>query len=169
MPAVLAPLLSDGPIIVLVLIVLSRVPPWWIQLLRFAGGFFILYLAAGALRFWRHPEAVAVSDHPDRRGVFRRAPEPAESIPLCVLGFSRRAAAVVRVALNACQRDRFSGGVLRRDGGEYGGDHPAVRMRREKGRAVEPASVRRLGVRTGRFRAVSNRAGDYELALAGLR
>ena len=67
----LAPLLSDGPIIVLVLIVLSRVPPWWIQLLRFAGGFFILYLAAGALRSWRHPEAVAVSDHPDRRGVFR--------------------------------------------------------------------------------------------------
>ena len=71
LPAVLAPLLSDGPIIVLVLIVLSRVPPWWIQLLRFAGGFFILYLAAGALRFWRHPETVAPSDHSDRKGVFR--------------------------------------------------------------------------------------------------
>ena len=71
LPAVLAPLLSDGPIIVLVLIVLSRVPPWWIQLLRFAGGFFILYLAAGALRFWRHPETVAPSDRSDRKGVFR--------------------------------------------------------------------------------------------------
>jgi threonine/homoserine/homoserine lactone efflux protein len=71
LPAVLAPLLSDGPIIVLVLIVLSRVPPWWIQLLRFAGGFFILYLAAGALRSWRHPETVALADHPDRKGVFR--------------------------------------------------------------------------------------------------
>jgi threonine/homoserine/homoserine lactone efflux protein len=71
LPAVLAPLLSDGPIIVLVLIVLSSVPPWWIQLLRFAGGFFILYLAAGALRSWRHPETVALSDHPDRKGVFR--------------------------------------------------------------------------------------------------
>jgi len=73
LPAVLAPLLSDGPIIVLVLLVLSRVPPWWIQLLRFAGGFFILYLAAGTLRSWRHPETLVPSDHLGRQSVFRAA------------------------------------------------------------------------------------------------
>lgn len=70
LPAVLAPLLSDGPVIALVLIVLSRVPLWWIQLLRFAGGVFILYLAAGTLRSLRHPETLALSGHPHREGVF---------------------------------------------------------------------------------------------------
>ncbi len=71
LPAVLAPLLSDGPIIVLVLLVLSRVPLWWIQLLRFAGGFFILYLAAGALRSWRNPAAQVLPSHPGRQGMLR--------------------------------------------------------------------------------------------------
>ena len=73
LPAVLAPLLSDGPVIVLVRLVLSRIPPWWIQLLRFAGGFFILYLAAGALRSLRNPGTCAPSVHPCRQGVLRAA------------------------------------------------------------------------------------------------
>jgi len=58
LPVVFAPLLSDGPIIALVLFVLSRIPQWWIQLLRFAGGFFILYLAVLALCSWRHNAGV---------------------------------------------------------------------------------------------------------------
>ncbi len=53
LPAVLAPLLSDGPIIALVLLVLSRVPDVVIQLLRLAGGAFVIYLAAGAFIRWR--------------------------------------------------------------------------------------------------------------------
>ena len=53
LPMIFAPLLSDGPIIVLVLFLLSRIPPWWIQLLRFSGGFFLLYLSFGAWRAWR--------------------------------------------------------------------------------------------------------------------
>jgi threonine/homoserine/homoserine lactone efflux protein len=59
-PVVLAPLLSDRPIIAAVLLALSRIPPWWVQMLRFAGGFFVLYLAAGVLRSLREtapPEA----------------------------------------------------------------------------------------------------------------
>jgi threonine/homoserine/homoserine lactone efflux protein len=53
LPAVFAPLLSDGPIILLVLLILTRVPLWFEQLLRFSGGFFVLYLAIGAAKAWR--------------------------------------------------------------------------------------------------------------------
>jgi threonine/homoserine/homoserine lactone efflux protein len=53
MPASLAPLLSDGPIIVVVLLVLSRLTDRVSQGLQVAGGVFLLYLAAGAFRSWR--------------------------------------------------------------------------------------------------------------------
>lgn len=43
--AALAPLISDGPIIALVLLVLTQMPDWFVSLLRLAGGFFLLYLA----------------------------------------------------------------------------------------------------------------------------
>ncbi|TLU81708.1 MAG: lysine transporter LysE [Chlorobium sp.] len=52
LPVIFAPLLSDGPIIIMVLLVLSRVPAWWLILLRFSGGIFILFLAAGLLKAW---------------------------------------------------------------------------------------------------------------------
>lgn len=52
--AALAPLVSDGPIIVLCLLVLSRVPVWFERFLYIAGGLFILYLAYGAYRSWRN-------------------------------------------------------------------------------------------------------------------
>jgi len=52
-PAAFAPLLSDGPIIVLVLLVLSRMPPWLVQVLQGAGGVFLLYLSVGAFKTWR--------------------------------------------------------------------------------------------------------------------
>jgi threonine/homoserine/homoserine lactone efflux protein/uncharacterized membrane protein YeaQ/YmgE (transglycosylase-associated protein family) len=53
LPAVFAPLLSDGPVIALVLLVLSRVPEGVVELLRLAGGAFIIYLAFGAFKAWR--------------------------------------------------------------------------------------------------------------------
>ncbi len=52
LPAALAPLLSDGPIITLCLLVLSQVPLWFQRLLSVAGGVFVLYLAYGAYRSW---------------------------------------------------------------------------------------------------------------------
>jgi threonine/homoserine/homoserine lactone efflux protein len=52
-PAAFAPLLSDGPIIALVLLVLSRMPGWLVQVLQCAGGVFLLYLAIGAYKTWR--------------------------------------------------------------------------------------------------------------------
>jgi len=53
LPGVLAPLLSDVPIVTLVLFVLTRVPPAALLVLRLAGGVFLLYLAAGAYAAFR--------------------------------------------------------------------------------------------------------------------
>jgi len=53
-PAAFAPLISDGPIILLVLLVLSRVPGWLEPFLKCAGGLFLPYLAFGAFKAWRH-------------------------------------------------------------------------------------------------------------------
>ncbi len=49
MPATLAPLVSDGPIIFLVLLVLTQTPAWFLNILQIGGGLFILYLAKSAL------------------------------------------------------------------------------------------------------------------------
>ena len=53
LPAALAPLISDGPIIAVCLLVLSQVPDWLQRFLYLAGGLFVLYLAYGAYRSWR--------------------------------------------------------------------------------------------------------------------
>ena len=53
LPAAFAPLISDGPIILLCLLVLSQVPDWMQRILYLAGGLFILYLAFGAYKAWR--------------------------------------------------------------------------------------------------------------------
>lgn len=49
LPATLAPLVSDGPIIFLVLLVLTQTPAWFLSVLQIAGGLFVLYLAKGTL------------------------------------------------------------------------------------------------------------------------
>jgi threonine/homoserine/homoserine lactone efflux protein len=53
LPAALAPLLSDIPIAIVILLILSRVPAWLVQGLHLVGGFFLLYLAYGAYKTWR--------------------------------------------------------------------------------------------------------------------
>jgi threonine/homoserine/homoserine lactone efflux protein len=58
LPAALAPLISDGPIILLFLLVLSQAPDWFLSVLRIVGGLFILYLAWGAFSTYRTPDVV---------------------------------------------------------------------------------------------------------------
>jgi threonine/homoserine/homoserine lactone efflux protein len=53
LPAALAPLLSDGPIIALSLLILSQVPLWLQRFLHIAGGLFVLYLAYSAYKTWK--------------------------------------------------------------------------------------------------------------------
>ena len=54
LPAALAPLISDGPIILLCVLVLTQVPVWMQRGLHIAGGLFILYLAYGAYKTWKN-------------------------------------------------------------------------------------------------------------------
>ena len=53
-PAAFAPLISDGPIITICLLVLSQVPVWLQRFLYIAGGLFVLYLAYGAYQTWKN-------------------------------------------------------------------------------------------------------------------
>ncbi len=63
LPAALAPLVSDGPIILLALLVLSNVPDWLAPLLQIAGGIFLLYLAYGAYKTWRSFNADVIASN----------------------------------------------------------------------------------------------------------
>ncbi len=73
-PAAFAPLLSDGPIIVLVFLILSRMPNWFGQILQCAGGVFLLYLAVGAFKSWRgYGLKKAAQDRSGRQTVFKAA------------------------------------------------------------------------------------------------
>jgi threonine/homoserine/homoserine lactone efflux protein len=53
LPVAFSPLISDGPVAVLVLAVLSQVPSRVVQYLRIPGGIIIFYLAFGAWKAWR--------------------------------------------------------------------------------------------------------------------
>ena len=73
-PAAFAPLLSDGPIIVLVLLVLSRLPAWLVQVLHLAGGVFLIYLSFGAYKTWRNFDLIQpVQVHSSRQTIFKAA------------------------------------------------------------------------------------------------
>jgi len=52
-PLVFAPLITDGPIIVLVLFSLTRLPPVFLRVLQCAGGVLLIYLAFKAYKTWK--------------------------------------------------------------------------------------------------------------------
>ncbi len=52
-PAAFAPLLSDGPVAALVLVILVQVPKVLVSVLQLGGGVFLLFLAAGSFGAWR--------------------------------------------------------------------------------------------------------------------
>ena len=54
LPAALAPLVSDGPIILICVLLLSQVPAWMQRILYISGGLFILYLAYGTYNSWKN-------------------------------------------------------------------------------------------------------------------
>ena len=59
LPAAFCPLLSDGPIVLLVLFALNRIPEGMSRVLQAAGGIFLLYLAWASYRQWRAQAATA--------------------------------------------------------------------------------------------------------------
>ena len=72
LPAAFAPLASDAPIVALVLVLLTRMPPTLLRVLQAMGGVFLLYLAYGAFRSARH-YAEAVSAPAPARVTFVKA------------------------------------------------------------------------------------------------
>ena len=58
LPAAFAPLISDGPILILVLLVLTHMPSWVLAVLQIGGGVFLLYLAGGAWNSFRRGSAI---------------------------------------------------------------------------------------------------------------
>ncbi|MBE0669138.1 MAG: LysE family transporter [Anaerolineales bacterium] len=66
LPAALAPLVSDGPIILLCVFVLSQLPDWLQRIMYIAGGLFILYLAYGTFKSWQSFEETLA--HPESTG-----------------------------------------------------------------------------------------------------
>ena len=62
LPAAFAPLLSDVPIIVLALIVLSQVRIEFFRFLHCGGGVFLLYLAGRSFQAWHNFDAEAEMD-----------------------------------------------------------------------------------------------------------
>lgn len=74
--AALAPLISDGPIIALMLLVLTRLPDSFRIVLHLASGAFIFHLARGAFLNWRRfrPEALtAAQARSGQRSLLRAA------------------------------------------------------------------------------------------------
>jgi threonine/homoserine/homoserine lactone efflux protein len=74
LPAALAPLVSDGPIILVCLLVLSQVPAWLQRFLYIAGGLFILYLAYGTFKSWKNfDQQAAQPESAGNQSVFKAA------------------------------------------------------------------------------------------------
>jgi threonine/homoserine/homoserine lactone efflux protein len=72
--ATLAPLISDGPIILVCLLVLSQVPAWLQRFLYLAGGLFVLYLAYGAFKAWKNFDAsIPQTEVGARQNIFKAA------------------------------------------------------------------------------------------------
>lgn len=59
LPAALAPLVSDGPILILVFLVLTQLPDGFVAALQIAGGVYLLFLAWGAWKTFRRGPARA--------------------------------------------------------------------------------------------------------------
>jgi threonine/homoserine/homoserine lactone efflux protein len=67
-------LVSDGPIIVLMVLVLSRLPDWSQRTLYVASGLFILYLAYSAYLVWRRFDRDALlAAQPSRYSLLKAA------------------------------------------------------------------------------------------------
>jgi threonine/homoserine/homoserine lactone efflux protein len=74
LPAALAPLVSDGPIIALCLLVLSQVPAWLDRFLYIVGGLFVLYLAYGTFKSWKNFDLQALqSESTGGQSLFKAA------------------------------------------------------------------------------------------------
>jgi len=62
LPAAFAPLISDGPIALVSILLLNILPETFRNLLQLAGGFLLLYFAWNAYRNWREDQVIEFGD-----------------------------------------------------------------------------------------------------------
>jgi threonine/homoserine/homoserine lactone efflux protein len=62
LPAAFGPLISDIPVMIIVLFLLTRVPPVFLSVLQLAGGIFILYLAFNTYKTWKNFHSIKPSE-----------------------------------------------------------------------------------------------------------
>jgi threonine/homoserine/homoserine lactone efflux protein len=60
-PAIFTPLITDGPVAVFCLVILSHLPPHFLKYMQILGGGYILYLAYRAIMEWREKHTVEIS------------------------------------------------------------------------------------------------------------
>jgi len=74
LPAIFAPLISDLPIVVLILFLLSSVPDNFIIFLRIGGGLFLIYLGFMAYKSWKEYDPnTTVSDKSGKKTLLSAA------------------------------------------------------------------------------------------------
>jgi len=73
LPLVFAPLISDLPVIILVLLVLTNVPHEVLWILQSIGGVFLLYLAFNAYKAWRNFHQNVVQEVSPQLNIFKAA------------------------------------------------------------------------------------------------
>ena len=73
LPAALAPLISDGPIVALCLLLLSQLPAGVEKALYAASGLFILYLAYGSYTSWRSNKTTVNADSTNKQSIWKAA------------------------------------------------------------------------------------------------
>ena len=73
LPAAFAPLVTDGPVILLVLLVLNNLPPVFLQALQIGGALFMLYLAWDAFRAYRRFQAIEPAEETSGWGTLFKA------------------------------------------------------------------------------------------------
>ena len=73
LPAAFAPLVTDGPVILLVLLILNNLPPIFLRALQIGGAFFLLYLAWDAFRSFRQFQAVQEAEDTSGWGTLMKA------------------------------------------------------------------------------------------------
>jgi len=71
-PIAFAPLISDIPIVILSLLLLNQLPPYFLRVVSLAGGVFALYLAWRLWSSWRSGTVVQMSDDEPKKGSLRR-------------------------------------------------------------------------------------------------
>jgi threonine/homoserine/homoserine lactone efflux protein len=73
LPAACAPLMSDGPILILAVFVLNAFPVWSLRILQCAGGIFLLYLAVQTWNTWRNFNKLELTEQRTVRRTFLQA------------------------------------------------------------------------------------------------